>query len=251
MITLETRHLGKSFGGVKAVHDLEIGFERGKVTAIIGPNGAGKTTAFNLISGFVRADTGQVFCRGKNISELPAWRIADFGVARLFQDVRVFRQMTAKENVLCAFRQRSYEDPIRSLLLQRRIRAAHQAQRARAAELLNFVGLEGHADQLAEDLSFGQQKLLAIARLLALDAEILLLDEPTAGVNPEMVGRLLGLVRQLATSGKTIAVIEHNMNVVLRIADFAYFMNEGEVFLVGSPSDVLSDPEVRSLYMGL
>jgi branched-chain amino acid transport system permease protein len=251
MITLETRHLGKVFGGVQAVRDLEIGFEQGKITAIIGPNGAGKTTAFNLISGFLRADTGRVFCRGRDISDLPAWQIAEFGVARLFQDVRVFPQMTATENVLCAFPQRCYEDPIRSLLLQHRIRAAERVHRARAQELLYFVGLEAHADDLADNLSFGQQKLLAIARLLALEAEILLLDEPTAGVNPEMVSRLLGLVRQLAAIGKTIAVIEHNMNVVLSIADFAYFMNEGEVFLVGSPSDVLSDPEVRSLYMGL
>ena len=118
-------------------------------------------------------------------------------------------------------------------------------------ELLGFVGLETNTHDLADNLSFGQQKLLAIARLLALEAEILLLDEPTAGVNPEMVSRLLVLIRQLAPRGKTIAVIEHNMNVVSSIADFAYFMNEGEVFMVGSPSDVLSDPEVRSLYVGL
>jgi ABC-type branched-subunit amino acid transport system ATPase component len=251
MITLETRHLGKSFDGLQAVHDLDIGFEHGKITAIIGPNGAGKTTAFNIISGFLRADKGQVLCRGRDISELPAFQIARLGVGRLFQDVRVFPQLTALENVLCAFPQHRDECPISSLLLRRRIVTAEREHRARAMELLGFVGLETNTHDLADNLSFGQQKLLAIARLLALEAEILLLDEPTAGVNPEMVSRLLVLIRQLAARGKTIAVIEHNMNVVSSIADFAYFMNEGEVFMVGSPSDVLSDPEVRSLYVGL
>jgi ABC-type branched-subunit amino acid transport system ATPase component len=251
MIRLEARHLGKSFDGVRAVCDLDIGFEQGKVTAIIGPNGAGKTTAFSLMSGFLQADSGQVFYRTRDISRLSAWEIARCGVARLFQDVRVFPQMNAIDNVICAFRQESFENPTGFIFHWHRVRIIDGELRQRARRLLDYVGLEACMEERAENLSFGQQKLLAMARVLAMGAEVLLLDEPTAGVNPEMVERLLQLIQKLAADGKTIAVIEHNMNVVLRIADFAYFMNEGEILLVGSPQDVLSDPEVRSLYMGL
>lgn len=250
-ITLECRNLTKTFGGLKAVDNVSVIFEAGKVTALIGPNGAGKTTLFHLISGALRPDSGEVWYRGRRIDGLPPWRIAQMGIGRLFQDVRVFGRLTALDNVRVAFRKQKGENPLWAILRWLRVNREEQILTDEARRWLEFVGLRELENSLAEDLSYGQQKLLAIARLLAAGADVFLLDEPTAGVNPEMVRSLLSLIRRLAKEGKTVVVIEHNMNVVMEIADWVFFMDEGQIVAFGLPEEVLGDRTVRAAYLGI
>jgi len=251
MSVLELDHISKAFDGVQAVDRASMGFDRGKVTALIGPNGAGKTTVFNVINGFLPPDEGSVYYQEEDLVGLTPWAVAQKGIGRLFQDVHLFSQMTVQENVQSAFPDQKGENALWSVFRRWKVRGQERKLDERAKELLTFVNLRAKADELAEDLSFGQQKLVAIARLLAADEDVLLLDEPTAGVNPELVDRLLDTIQDLADEGKTVIVIEHNMDVVLEISDWVYFMDDGEVTSFGLPRDVLGDPEVRKAYMGL
>ncbi len=251
MSILEIRDLTKTFDGIKAVDSFSAGFEEGQITALVGPNGAGKTTLFNLINGFIKPDSGEILFKGKNIVGLSPYRIARLGIGRIFQDVRIFNRLSALDNVLCAFNDLKGEGVFYSVFLRWKMEAEERYYIQKALELLKFVGLEDKAGELAENLSYGQQKLLSIARLLACGADVLLLDEPTAGVNPQMVGKLLELIKDLAKSGKTLIIIEHNMNVVVEVANWVYFMDEGQVTSFGLPADVLGDPEVRKAYIGI
>jgi ABC-type branched-subunit amino acid transport system ATPase component len=250
MTILELDNITKSFDGICAVDDVSMGFEAGKITCLIGPNGAGKTTLFNLITGFLRADGGRISYRGQEITNCAPWRIAHLGVGRLFQDVHIFRRLPALENVMAAFKNQAAESALLAVVAPWRIAKSERAAARQGRALLAAVGLEDMDEMLAEDLSYGQQKLLSIARLLALDADILLLDEPTAGVSPSRIKELLHLMRRLARDGKTIVVIEHNMNVVFEIADWVFFLDRGQVASFGMPHEVLGDPEVRAAYLG-
>lgn len=251
MIILELKNLTKYFDGIKAVDNISIGFEKGKITALIGPNGAGKTTIFNLINGFIRPEKGSVFFKDKNITGLPPWRVASMGIGRLFQDVRVFNKMNIIDNILCAFKGQKGEIFYFPVLARWAVKKEEQSIKEKAIKLLEFVNLINKTNDLAENLSYGEQKLLAIARLLAADSELLLLDEPTAGINPQIIKKLLKLIRDLANEGRTIIIIEHNMNIVIEIADWVYFLDEGQVISFGLPQDVLGDPEVRRTYIGI
>jgi len=251
MSVLELQDVTKTFDGVRAVDRASLGFDQGKITALIGPNGSGKTTVFNLISGFLRPDEGKISYQDKDISALTPWNIAQMGIGRLFQDVRLFNRMTLKDNVLTAFKKQKGENALLAVVARWKVAKEEQFFTSKTMDLLEFVGLADKAEELAEDLSYGQQKLLSIARLLAADTEVLLLDEPTAGVNPHMVGTLLDVIRKLSKEGKTVVAIEHNMNVVIEIADWVYFMDEGQVVSFGLPNEVLGDPEVRAAYIGL
>jgi len=248
-LTLE--NITKTYGGVHAVEDLNMRFVPGEVTALIGPNGAGKTTLFNLIGGQLRPDQGTVRYQGDELTGLAPYQVARRGVGRLFQNVRLFGRMTVLDNVRSAFPDQRGESVWRTVLMRWRVNRQEQAHTERAMSLLEQVGLTGKTNALGENLSYGQQKLAAIARLLAMDADALLLDEPVAGVNPGLAEKLLETVRRLADEGKTVALIEHNMNAVLDVADRAYFMNDGRRMASGKPSDVLSDPDVRAAYVGL
>jgi ABC-type branched-subunit amino acid transport system ATPase component len=250
MSILELDNVTKSFDGICAVDDMSLSFESGKITCLIGPNGAGKTTLFNLITGFLRPEKGTVRYRERDITNLSPWRIAGLGIGRLFQDVHIFRRLNAIDNVMAAFKDQAAENALMALLTPWRTITAERALHEQSQRLLAAVGLNGMDQTLAEDLSYGQQKLLSLARLLALDADVLLLDEPTAGVSPPRVKELLELIRRLASSGKTIVVIEHNMNVVVEIADWVFFLDQGRVTSFGKASDVLSDPDVRATYLG-
>ena len=251
MNNLELIDVSKSFDGLKAVDQVSIGLQKGKITALIGPNGAGKTTIFNLISGFIKPDMGQILYRGQNIVGLSPWEIASLGIGRLFQDVRVFSRLTVLDNVLAAFKGQKGEKVMVAILERGKVLSEEARNKEKALELLRFVGLAEKASDLAENLSYGQQKLLSIARLLAAEADVLLLDEPTAGVNPAMIGQILKVARTLAEQGKTVVIIEHNMNVVVEVADWVYFMDDGQIVSFGLPKDVLGDPEVRRAYIGL
>ncbi len=250
MNSLELIEVSKSFDGIHAVDHVSLGLEKGKITALIGPNGAGKTTVFNLISGFLKPDSGEISYKGHNIVGLSPWLVAGLGIGRLFQDVRVFNRMTVLDNVLAAIKAQRGERIFISVLARQVVVREEEKNRKKAMDLLRFVGLEDKATALAENLSYGQQKLLAIARLLAADTDVLLLDEPTAGVNPAMIKNILQVIRNLAAEGKTVAVIEHNMNVIIEIADWVYFMDDGQIVSFGLPRDVLGDPEVRRAYIG-
>ena len=175
----------KTFGGLYAVNNVSVSFKSGMITALIGPNGAGKTTLFHIIAGTLHADGGTIHLNEIEITRLPPWRIARLGVGRLFQDVRVFARSTVIDNIMVAFQQQLGENPLWAILRRRVVNSQEQSLREKAMYWLEYVGLAHLAMARAQDLSYGQQKLLAIARLLAADMEVLLLDEPTAGVNPE------------------------------------------------------------------
>jgi len=248
--TLELKQVSKSFGGVRAVNNLSIAFAQGKITALVGPNGAGKTTAFNLVSGLLQPDEGTVTFEGKPISGKKPWEIASLGIGRLFQDVRLFKKMTVLENVMSAFKQQNCESVWRVLFAPWTEWQPEKSRRERAMALLEKVDLLEKADSLAETLSYGQQKLVAIARLLAADAKLLLLDEPTAGVNPKMIESLMKVVRTLVAEGKTVVFVEHNLSVVEKLADWIEFMESGTAIRQGSHKEVFSDPHVRASYVG-
>ena len=250
MALLELQNVTKRFGGVRAVDDLSIGFEEGQITALIGPNGAGKTTAFNLVGGLLQPDSGNVMFQNKRLHYMKSWQIASLGIGRLFQDVRLFKKMTVLENVMTAFQFQKGESLWRTMLIPLTEFKPETARKDEAMRLLESVGLADKAESLAENLSFGQQKLAAIARLLAADAKLLLLDEPTAGVNPVMIRQLLETIKRLAAEGRTVVFIEHNMEVVRDLAEKVIFMAAGKMTSFGSPQEVLCDPSVRAAYVG-
>lgn len=244
---LELKEVSKHFGGVKAIDDVSIGFEPGKITCVIGPNGAGKTTLFNLISGALIPDAGEISYKEKSIHGLSVHRVARLGIGRLFQDVRVFPRMTLIENVAVACKdspgERFWHGPIWPIVG----RLEEKSNLANAAEHLAFVGLAGMSEETGERISYGQQKLVAIARLLNNKAHCLLLDEPTAGVNPSMVEQILSVISRLAQSGKTVVVIEHDLGIVGEIGDWVYLMDRGRVEAFGTAAEMLREASLYRL----
>jgi branched-chain amino acid transport system permease protein len=239
-----------SFGGVRAVNQLTLDVEAGSITALLGPNGAGKTTLFNLISGFIHPDAGEIHYAGLRIDGLSPTRIARLGVGRFFQHVRLFQQMTGLENVLVALQRPADEGVLRTLLAVPHRNTRERALRAEAQQQLEALHLSELADRRAADLSYGQQKLLALARLLALDARLLLLDEPLAGLSPLALDRMLELIRLSAAAGRTILLIEHNLDAVRSIAGRIVFMSQGSLLVHGTVDDVLADPRLTDEYLG-
>ena len=244
---LEVTDVIKSFGGTVALDNVSIGFEQGQVSCIIGPNGAGKTTLFNVISGFTAPDRGQILYRGQPINGLPPHTIARRGIGRLFQDVRVFPKMTLLENILVAHKHSPGENPFAAVLWPWVGGKTEARNLERAREHLHFVGLIELADTWAERISHGQQKLLAIARLLNNDADCLLLDEPTSGVNPAKINELLTLIRKLANLDKTVVVIEHNLNTIRQLGDWVYLLDDGRLEAFGTPDEILRDSALARL----
>lgn len=248
---LELKDVTKRFGGVVAIENASLAFSKGKITGLIGPNGAGKTTLFNIMTGFVKPDNGTICFNGHEINGFSPWLIAQLGIGRLFQDIRVFNKLAVLDNVLLAKKKQPGENPMVSLFKRKKTLSVEKENTDEARRWLEFVGLEEKESSLAENLSYGQQKLLAIARLLAGGFEALLLDEPAAGVNPQMMKSVLDVIRRLAQAGKTVVVIEHNMSVIMEISDWVYFMDEGKVITFGLPREILEDSEVRKAYLGI
>jgi len=251
MSILELKNVIKVFNGNRVVDEVSIGVEQGMIMALIGPNGAGKTTIFNLVTGFLRPDSGEIIYLNKNIVGLAPWDISRLGIGRLFQDVRVFERMKTIDNVLCAFKDQKGENVFRSVFTRWKIKEEEKILEKRALDILDFVGLKEKSKDPAGSLSFGQQKLLSIARLLATGADVFLLDEPTAGISSYLIQKLFELIRKLAKEGKTIIFIEHNMSIVIEISDWVYFINAGQVESFGLPQDVLGDPDVKQTYIGI
>ncbi len=248
---IRTNRVSKSFGGIKAVDDVSITFYDKRINGLIGPNGAGKTTLFNIINGFLKPDEGEVYLNDLRIDNLLPYQIAQLGLGRMFQDTRVLGKMTALENVMLAAKNQIGENPLNVFFKYRRMQWEERQIKEEAKRWLEFVGLQDKIYTNAESLSYGQQKLLTLARLLAGKNEVLLLDEPTAGVDPGFIPVILNLLKNLVKEGKTIILIEHNMTAVLEVCDWVFFMDEGKIVSFGLPSEVLGHPEVREAYLGL
>jgi len=250
---LKVKKVSKALNGLKIVDNVTATFLPGRITALIGPNGAGKTTLFHLITGELRADSGEIVYRGEDISRLKPYMIARKGAGRLFQDIRVFENLTVFENVASSCYTHNSESPCFPFTRRKALKNLDREMNERILFYLDFVGLSDKADEPAGALSYGQQKLLAIARLLAGGFTLLLLDEPTAGLNPVMVRKVLHVLEKVIDEDrdKTIILVEHNMSVVTETADWVYFMNEGRIAFFGRADHVLGDSEVREIYLGL
>lgn len=239
---LEVRELRKRFGGVRAVDGLSFSVQEGSITALIGPNGSGKTTAFNLIHGMLRPDAGEILLAGRHVERLPAHRRAHLGIARTFQLTRLFPEMTVLENVVAPLPRFSWR--------QLASGAVSGAEAERARELLDFVGMAAFEGRLAGELSSGQQKLVEIAQALVLDPALILLDEPTGGVTPPIVERMVDRIRELNSQGKTFLVVEHNLPLVAELCDPVVVMAAGRRIADGPASTIQADPAVLDAYLG-
>ncbi len=242
---LHVQDISKKFGGVHAVENFSFEIQKNKITGLIGPNGAGKTTAFNLITHFLPRDKGTIFYAGRNLKGLRSFQLVRLGIARTFQQIRIFPKLTVKENLLLSLSKR-HDAWWRSFLKIDEI-----VENKRAMEILREVNLAQYADEPAENLSYGQSKLLEIVRCMATDAKLILLDEPAAGVNPTMLRTVGKLIVDLKKRGKTLFVIEHNMPFLMEISDEIIVMENGHFLMQDKPERVQRDPRVLEAYLGV
>ena len=247
---LVLRGVAKAFGSLRAVDGASFSVRRGSLTALIGPNGAGKTTTFDLIAGAQRPDAGEILFGGQRIDGLSPDRIFHCGLARTFQVPRPFAQMTVLENVMLVPLAQAGEQFANNWFRPGRVRAQEQAARERAHQVLEVCALAGKASDLAGQLSGGQQKLLELARVLMIDPKLILLDEPAAGVNPALLETLIDRVQFLHRQGITFLLIEHNMDMVMRLCNPVIVMAQGRVLAQGEPQNVRENPAVIDAYLG-
>ena len=249
---LEVKGLNKAFGGLQAVADVSFSLPAGQITGLIGPNGCGKTTIFNLITGHLIPDKGMVEIQGLDVTGQPPYKVVKSGLARSWQDVRIFHKMTVLNNVLAAFPNQRGENLALLFLQPRRVAYEEINNYRKAVEYIKLVGLLDKASQLAGSLSTAEQKLVALARLLATECPVLLLDEPTASLDMESVERIINLIRRIWKEGeKTILLVEHNLDVVRGLVEKAYFMSEGVILAYGKPSELMEDPKLAEVYFGV
>ncbi len=238
------------FGGVRAVDGASFEVAAGEVHGLIGPNGAGKTTIINVVSGLLRPTTGAIHVEGRPTRGLPPHRIAALGVARTFQNIRLFPELSARDNVIVGEHLRREESLAARLLGLPAARAAEREVRGRAEALLERVGLADRMRERVRNLSYGEQRRVEIARALASDPKLLLLDEPTAGMNPVEVEAVAALIRKVATEGHSVLLVEHNVRLVMDVCDFITVLNFGKVIAEGTPAKIADDPAVITAYLG-
>ena len=244
------KDLKKSFGGLKAVDIKELYFKEGQLTSIIGPNGAGKTTFFDLISGFQNADSGEIHLKENNISSSQPYKIARMGMVRTFQLTKVFDRMTVMENLLFSGSNIKNDSFLRSIIKSNSQKLYENNLKEKANEIMKDLNISHMADSYARELSGGQKKLLELARAIINNPEILLLDEPLAGVNPKLAEDILTLIKKLSENGITIIMVEHNIEAVMKISERIVVLAEGSLIADGNPNQIRNDKNVIEAYLG-
>jgi len=249
-VLLRTRGLSKSFGGVRAVRDIALAVPAETIFAIIGPNGAGKSTLLNLMSGVFQPDAGTMMFDDVDLVGLAAHRRVRLGLARTFQKIRLFKQLSVLDNVIAGFHVHHAVPSWQYVLHGQAFWRDHARCREEAAALLSFVGLAPRAEVLAGSLAYGEQRMLEIARALATRPRLLMVDEPAAGLNAAEVAKLLDRLRMLREGGMTLIVVEHNMDLVMQVADRVLVMDYGQPLFEGTPAEVQANPAVIAAYLG-
>jgi len=247
---LEITHLSKRFGGLAAVNDVSTTIEAGKINAIIGPNGAGKTTFFNLISGAHPPSSGQISFKGQDVTGLRADQVAQLGVSRTFQSTALFDMASVLDNLIVGHRLRTRSGLLDVLFNSARLQKEERACREKARAALDFVGLSHIANRLAGDITQEERKRVAFALALATEPALVLLDEPAGGVNPEETAGLAELIRKMVRNGLTVCLIEHKMDMIMRLADKILVLNYGEKIAEGTPAEIRANPAVIDAYLG-
>ena len=251
MSVLSLNNLTKKFGGLTAVDNVTFNIEEGEIFGLIGPNGAGKTTIFNLITGIYEITSGEIFYYDKKIENLKPFQIANMGITRTFQNIRLFKKLTAYDNVLTACHKLADYNLFDSVIRFRKFKPQEKFINEKTDELLKLMGLWDYKDIVASNLPYGLQRKLEIARALALEPKLLLLDEPAAGMNPEETIQLMGLIKEIRDEFKlTVLVIEHHMDLVMGVCDRIFVLNFGIPLALGTPKEIQKDKRVIEAYLG-